>query len=115
MPPRFLRSDPNFKYGETVAHFGEVTVLQASACGKYVFSAGQDGIIFVYEVQEYTPKTNHRSANVKQESANAQGMIDTGKAQSDHEFDGKKSSIVSGTEANTVENDSIPKSPTMQS
>ncbi len=27
MPPRFLRSDPNFKYGETVAHFGEVTVL----------------------------------------------------------------------------------------
>lgn len=42
-------------------------------------------------------------------------MIDTGKAPSDHDFDGKKASIVSGTEANTVENDSIPKSPTMQS
>ena len=27
LPPRFLRDEPNFRYGETMAHFGEVTAL----------------------------------------------------------------------------------------
>jgi len=56
-------------YGETVAHFGEVNSLQASVCGKYVFSAGSDGIIFMYEVVEHTPQDRRRINIVKQESA----------------------------------------------
>ena len=55
MPPRFLREDPQYRYGETMAHMGEITSLQASVCGRYVFSAGSDGIIFMYEVFEHTP------------------------------------------------------------
>ena len=27
MPPRFLRENPSYRYGETVAHFGEVSAL----------------------------------------------------------------------------------------
>lgn len=55
VPPRFLREDPAYQYETVVSHFGEVTALQASIDGRYVFSAGSDGIIFVYDVQEYTP------------------------------------------------------------
>ena len=40
-----------------MAHYGELTALAASVDGKYVFSAGQDGIIFVYDVIEHTPQT----------------------------------------------------------
>ena len=68
MPPRFLREDPQFKYGETMAHFGEVNSLQASVCGKYVFSAGSDGIIFMYEVVEHVPQDRRRMAVSKQDS-----------------------------------------------
>lgn len=55
LPPRFLREDPQYRYGEIVAHCGEVSALATSADGKYVFSAGKDGIIFMYDVAEYTP------------------------------------------------------------
>lgn len=55
MPPRFLREDPQYRYGETVAHLGPVSALVASIDGKYVFSAGKDGIIFMYDVVEHVP------------------------------------------------------------
>ena len=55
MPPRFLREDPNYRYSEQMVHFGEVTSLQATIDGRYVFSAGNDGVIFMYEVTEFTP------------------------------------------------------------
>lgn len=66
LPPRFLREDPFFEYETVVSHFGEVTALQASVDGRYVFSAGADGIIFVYEVSEYTPPStkNHSRSQV---------------------------------------------------
>ena len=55
LAPRFLREDPQYRYGEIVAHCGEVSALATSIDGKYVFSAGKDGIIFMYDVVEYTP------------------------------------------------------------
>ena len=55
MPPRFLREDPQYRYGETVAHLGAVSALVSSIDGKYVFSAGKDGIIFMYDVAEHVP------------------------------------------------------------
>lgn len=60
MPPRFLRDDFRHRYGETMTHFGEVNSLQASVCGKFVFSAGSDGIIFMYAVVEHTPVDRRR-------------------------------------------------------
>ena len=60
MPPRFLREDPKYKHSETVAHLSEISALQASCCGRYVFSAGKDGIIFVYDVVEHVPAQTRR-------------------------------------------------------
>ena len=60
MPPRFLREDPAFEHSQIVAHEGEVTALKASVDGKLLFSAGTDGIIFVYEVVEHTPTSGRR-------------------------------------------------------
>jgi len=57
IPPRFLREDPKYKYGETVSHLGEVSAIKASIDGKYLFSAGKDGIIFMYEIVEHIPQT----------------------------------------------------------
>ena len=57
IPPRFLREDPKYKYGETVSHYGEVSAIKASIDGKYLFSAGKDGIIFMYEIVEHIPQT----------------------------------------------------------
>jgi len=36
------------------AHLGEVTRILVSPDGRYVFSAGADGSIFVYSVTEYS-------------------------------------------------------------
>ena len=55
MPPRFLREDPQYKYKSYVTHLGEVTSIKASVDGRYLFSAGKDGIIFMYDVQEQIP------------------------------------------------------------
>jgi hypothetical protein len=66
----------------------------------------------MYEVQELSPASKGRSTAVKQESVS--GMNETGKTPTE-DFDGKKSSIVTGAEGNTIEDDSLPKSPTMQS
>ena len=61
MPPKFLRNgSDNYKHSETVAHLSEVSSLQASCCGRYVFSAGTDGIIFVYDVIEHMPAQTRR-------------------------------------------------------
>ena len=57
MPPRFLREDPQYKYKSYVTHFGEVRSIKASVDGRYLFSAGSDGIIFMYDVQEQIPQT----------------------------------------------------------
>lgn len=35
------------------AHLGEVTKVLVSPDGRYVFSAGADGTVFVYSVTEY--------------------------------------------------------------
>ena len=78
MPPRFLREDPDYRYEEIMAHYGEVTSLQASIDGRYVFSAGSDGIMFMYEVIEYTPPVKHGRAMGSIGATKDSAMIDTG-------------------------------------
>jgi cilia- and flagella-associated protein 57 len=45
------------------AHLGEVTKILSSPDGRYVFSAGTDGTVFVYSVTEYA----NEATMVKQE------------------------------------------------
>ena len=45
------------------AHLGEVTKILSSPDGRYVFSAGSDGTVFVYSVTEYA----NEATMVKQE------------------------------------------------
>lgn len=105
MPPRFLKEDTAFKYGETLAHLGQVNSLQASACGKYVFSAGEDGIIFMYEVQEYYPDKNRRGNTIAKQESSQPGMIDTSEPEE------KKNSIASNAEKSITQDDQTPNSP----
>jgi len=54
------------------AHLGEVTRILVSPDGRYVFSAGADGSIFVYSVTEYANdqtivKQEMNASNVKDE------------------------------------------------
>ena len=49
-PPHLSTETPLDSFN---AHLGEVTNILVSADGRYVFSAGQDGTVFVYSVTEY--------------------------------------------------------------
>lgn len=50
-------------------HAGEVSKLKVSADGKYVFSGGQDGSIFVHAVQEVLEDGTIIAAGVRQQAA----------------------------------------------
>lgn len=72
LPPRFLRNDARFQISETFVHSDGDTLLRASECGRFVFSAGADGNIFVFdvcEVQGATSKQNRRGTVGKQSNA----------------------------------------------
>lgn len=66
------------------AHLGEVTRILVSPDGRYVFSAGADGTIFVYSVTEYANDqtivkqeinvTNAKDEQIRLETGDAKGF-----------------------------------------
>lgn len=54
-------------YEDIVAHLGAVTRIRASYDGRFVFSAGEDGTIFVYEVSEATELAAQSDLEAKEE------------------------------------------------
>ena len=52
MPPKFLRDTPEYTHQHLVAHYGDALHVKAAEDGFYAFSAGSDGVIFVYQVTE---------------------------------------------------------------
>lgn len=60
MPPLVHQE---FAFDAFNAHLGEVTRVLASPDGRYVFSAGQDGTVFIFSVTEY----QNESTMVRQE------------------------------------------------
>ena len=50
MPPTLATELPFDSFN---AHLGDVTKIIASPDGRFVFSAGSDGTVFVYSVTEY--------------------------------------------------------------
>ena len=80
MPPKFLREDPTYRYSEMIVHQGEVTALRATEDGRYVFSAGEDGCIFMYECEEFTPdqKNRRNMASVSSSMPDATSVISNG-------------------------------------
>jgi WD40 repeat protein len=61
--PPYLNYDLNFDTFNAHAHPSEVVRILASPDGRYVFSAGSDGTLFVYAVTEYA----NESTLMKQE------------------------------------------------
>ena len=70
MPPKFLRSSKEYTHQHIVTHYGDALHIKAAEDGFYAFSAGTDGIIFVYKVVEvdHSEKKKLGMSNEKQQS-----------------------------------------------
>lgn len=54
MPPNMQQE---MHYDSFNAHLGEVTRILMSPDGRYVFTSGTDGVVFVFSVTEYANET----------------------------------------------------------
>lgn len=46
-------------------HMGAINKIRSSPDGMYAFSAGEDGVLFIYRVYEYTEEGHLMSTSVK--------------------------------------------------
>ena len=65
MPDTSILSEKTkFSYQTFGAHLGTVTQTRNSEDGRYLFSVGSDGILFVYRLEETKPVDKKRKQNI---------------------------------------------------